>query len=183
MAWNGCICTIACVVLAGSGGVSRAQTSLPSDAWLMKNYHFTGPPPPSSIVPTDPVVSELRQIQNTILSIMRKADFGEDYETALVAAGQAAANAQLIGTITERLEAAKAAKAVVAEEPKPDTPIYAIALKDHSVHFATAYWTDRFMLHYMTRQGSHVQIRLDLVDVDVSTRLNREKNLEFRLHE
>jgi hypothetical protein len=156
----------------------------------MKNYNFTGPPPPVPYVPADPVVSELRQIQNTLLSIMRKADFGEDYEAALAAAAQAAQNAQLIGVITERLEMAKAAKAnlqsaaiakTAAEDAEPNIPIYLIASKDHTIHFAAAYWRDGLMLHYMTRQGTHVQIRLDLVDLDLSTRLNRERNLEFRL--
>jgi hypothetical protein len=156
----------------------------------MKNYHFTGPPPPAPFVPADPVVSDLRQIQNTLLSIMRKANYGEDYETALAAAAQAAANAQLIGVITERLESAAAPKAApkTAAKTAPDEtelngPIYSIALKDHSVHFAAAYWTDSLMLHYLTPQGTHVQIRRDLVDFDLSARLNREKNLEFRLPE
>jgi hypothetical protein len=111
---------------------------------------------------------------------MRKANFGQDYEAALAAAAQAAANAQLIGVITERLESATAAK-TTADETKSDTPTYLIALKDHTIVLASAYWTDKLMLHYMTPQGAHVQIRLDLVDVDLSTRLNREKNLEFNL--
>ena len=147
---------------------------------MMKNYHFTGPPPPVSTVPADPVLSELRQIQNTLLSIMRKADFGEDYEAALAAAAQAAANAQLIGAITARQESAAAAK-TIAEETRSSAPVYAIALKDHSILFASVYWADHLMLHYLTRQGAHVQIRRDLVDIDLTTRLNREKNLEFKL--
>jgi len=174
------ICAIAYLALTVSGGVSRAQPPEGRDAWMMKNFHFTGPPAPVAVVPADPVISELRQIQNALLSIMRKADFGEDYETALAAAGQAAQNAQLIGAITQRLESATAAK-TTAEETKSDGPVYTIALKDHTIQLASAYWSDGLMLHYMTRQGTHVQIRLDLVDLDLSTRLNREKNLEFKL--
>jgi len=156
----------------------------------MQNYRFTGPPPPGSIKPVDPVVAELRQIQNTLLSILRKANYGEDYETALAAAAQAIANAQTIGAITERLEAAAAAKATGAsttpndaKPPVPDGPEYSVALKDRTIEAATVYWSDGRMLHYLTPQGSHVQVRLDLVDRSLSERINRAKNLEFRVPE
>jgi hypothetical protein len=182
MSRNTYIFPLVCAVLALSGGVSRAQTPQARDAWLMKNYRFAGPPPPGSIRPTDPVISDLQRIQNTVLSIMRKANFAEDWETALVAAGQAAANAQLIGVITQRLESANAAKSG-AGEAMANAPVYAIALKDHTIESAIVYWTDQSMLHYMTPQGSHVQVRLDLVDRGLSARLNQQKGLEFRLPE
>jgi hypothetical protein len=178
---NASLCAVMYVLASAGGGVARAQSGDPRDAWMMKNYHFTGPPRAVTVVPTDPVVSELRQIQNTLRSIMRKADFSGDYETALAAAAQAAANAQVIGAITERLESTTAAKSAAVEETKPNTPAYIIALKDHSVQLASSYWSDGLMLHYLTQQGSHVQIRLDLVDLNLSVRLNREKNLEFKL--
>jgi hypothetical protein len=146
----------------------------------MKNYRFTGPPPPTSARSTDPVVSELREIQNTLLAIMRKADFAGDYEAALVAAAQAAANAQLIGAITERLEAPAIAKTSGQAAPA-DAPVYIVALNDGTLGAATAYWKDGAMLHYMTPEGSHVQVRLNLVDRELSTRLNRVKHPQFGL--
>jgi hypothetical protein len=150
----------------------------------MKNYHFTGPPAPGSIQPVDPVVAELRRIQNTVLSVMRKTDFGEDYEGTLAAAAQAAANAQVIGAINERLRT-PAPGSGIAEAAKPDQagPIYYLAFKDRTVDSATAYWLDGSMLHYMTRQGAHVQVRMTLVDAGLSNRLNRMRNLEFALPE
>jgi hypothetical protein len=172
---------LACLAFA-SGGVSSAQSPGPRDAWMMKNYNFTGPPPPGSIAPTDPVVSDLRQIQSTLFSIMRRAVFNEDYEAALAAAEQAAATTQLIGTINERLAAAAAAKAPTEDvKTNAAAPVYAIALKDHTIATAAAYWTDALMLHYMTLGGAHVQVRLDLVDRALSTKLNRMKDLEFTL--
>jgi hypothetical protein len=171
-------------VLAAGAGISRAQSPQPSDAWLMKNYHFTGPPPAGSIKPVDPVVYELRQIQNSVLSMMRKANFGEDYETALVAAAQATANAQLIGAIKERLASSPPAQPVAEQaRPNPAAQIYYLAFKDRTVESATAYWTDASMLHYLTPQGAHVQVRLDLVDRALSNRINRMKNVEFNLPE
>ena len=61
----------ALVVLAG-GRVSCAQSQ--QDAWLMKNYRFTGPPAPRSIQPVDPVMSELQRVQSATLWIMRQAN-------------------------------------------------------------------------------------------------------------
>jgi hypothetical protein len=177
--------TTSFAALVLSSGVLLGQSTEPRDAWLMRNYRFTGPPPPGSIGATDPVVSELRQIQNTLLSIMRKANFGGDYEAALAAAAQAAMNAQLIGTITERLAEETPTKTIAneRESTSPSAPAYSIALKDHSVDFATAYWVDGFMLHYMSCGGAHVIVRLDLVDRGRSIELNRLKNLKFSLPE
>src|SRR5215467_868709 len=155
-------------LLALIGLTARAQ---PRDAWMMQNYRFTGPPAPGSIPPVDPVVADLKQIQGTLMSIMRKADFFEDYETAIVAAAQAAENAQVIGLIGERLQAAAAARAA-AEQTKAEVPIYAIAFKDHRVEPAIAYWVDGLMLHYVTPLGMHVEVRLELVDRELSVRIN-----------
>lgn len=150
----------------------------------MKNYRFTGPPAPASLAPVDPVVSELRQIQDTVLSILRKTDFAKDYEDALIAAEQATANAQLIGVINERLEAAKQAKTIAAEaNPNPSMPVYFIAFRDRTVETAVSYWTDGLMLHYITPHGSHVQVRLDLVDRDLSVRMNQLQGLQVILPE
>jgi hypothetical protein len=41
---------------------------------------------------------------------------------------------------------------------------YLIAFKDNTIHAATAVWTDRLMAHYITREGAHEQVLLDLVD-------------------
>jgi hypothetical protein len=174
MARTKCVC-MALLTLIATGAAAQSR-----EAWLMQNYRFTGPPAPGSIPPVDPVVADLKQIQGTLMSIMRKADFFEDYETAIVAASQAAANAQVIGLIGERLQAAAAAR-TGAEQSRADVPVYSIAFKDHSVESAIAYWSDGMMLHYITPHGSHVQVRLELVDRDVSARINRAKNLEFNL--
>jgi hypothetical protein len=169
-----CISALGCVLFAG---FAAAQSGQPRDAWLMKNYHFTGPPPPGSIQPVDPVVAELRRVQNTLISMMYRASFDWDYEAALAAASQAAANAQILGNIEQRLESAAAAKA----EAAAPAPVYTIALTDRSIDSATRIWTDGKMLHYLTRRGAHVQVRLDLVDRGLTTRLNLATYPDFRL--
>jgi hypothetical protein len=53
-------------------GKPQGHPSYPSDSWLMK----------TTTSPIDPLVFELRQIQNTALAILRKTDFAKDYEAA-----------------------------------------------------------------------------------------------------
>jgi hypothetical protein len=167
-------------------GISRAQSTTPQGAWLMKNYRFTGPPPPREMQPIDSVLIELRGLQNTIRTILSRAKFEGDYETALVAASQLAANAQLIGAIAEQQQAAQQAvqapKIATGETPSP-SPFFLIALKDKTINAATSYWVDGSMLNYLTLQGMHVIVRLDLVDRGLSRDLNRQRNLELRLPE
>lgn len=168
-----------CASLALTAGVLPAQSAEPRDAWLMKNYRFTGPPPQGSVQPADPVVAELVRIQNALLSIMRKADFAEDYGTALAAAEQAAATAQVLGTITKQLELASKAS---ERDPTASvsTPLYALAFKDQTIELATCYWTDGLMFHYMTPQGVHIQVRPDSLDLDLTAKLNHGRNSDCR---
>jgi VWFA-related protein len=164
----------------GTAGKSPAQPSKPGASWLIQNYRFTGPPPASELRAIDPVVFQLRQIQNTVLAILRKTDFAKDYETALAAAAQATANAQLIGSLTERQHPLTTEKTdTTALEPTP--PIYLIALKDKTIDAATSYWVEGLVLNYITLQGAHVIVRLDLVDRSFSRELNRQRGLEFRV--
>jgi hypothetical protein len=159
--------------------VSPAQVSEPRDTWLTQNYRFTGPPAPGEIRPTAPVISELQEIQNTLLAILRKANFSGDYEAALAAAAQATANAQLRNTLAEHQPTPQAHKTSGEETRPAKNPIYLIALKDQTIQAATSYWADRTMLYYITLQGAHEQVRTDLVDRGVSSELNRQRKLEF----
>src|SRR5258708_40139187 len=121
-----------------SAGISQAQSSLPSDSWLRQNYRFTGPPAPGDIKPTSPAISELQEIQNTLLAILRKANFAEDYEAALAAAAQATENVQLRNSLAEHQPAPQAHN-TAGEEDKQTATIYLIALKDTSITAATSY--------------------------------------------
>jgi hypothetical protein len=60
-----------------------------------------------------------------------------------------------------------------APEPPPINPVrFFIALKDHWVYVAIAYWVQSGTLHYVTPRGSHNQVSLDLVDRKISKKLN-----------
>jgi len=65
--------------------------------------------------------------------------------------------------------------------PSEDQVIFLIALKDSSVYSAVAYWVEGETLHYVTPQGKHNQVSLDLVDRQVSDKLNQGRKVEFRL--
>lgn len=66
-------------------------------------------------------------------------------------------------------------------EPAEDQVMFFIALKDSSVYTAVAYWVEDGTLHYITPQGRHNQVSLDLVDRQTSARLNEGRKVEFHL--
>ena len=72
------------------------------------------------------------------------------------------------------------------EEPpadRPDTPptIYLIAMTDHAILPAIAYWVDGDTLSYITPEGNQNRISLALVDRDFSKKLNDDRHIEFKL--
>jgi hypothetical protein len=56
-----------------------------------------------------------------------------------------------------------------------------IALKDGWVTGAVAYWIREETLHYITLQGSHNMVSLELVDRQRSARLNEGGRVPFIL--
>ena len=66
-------------------------------------------------------------------------------------------------------------------EPPADSVTFLIALKDSSIYTAVAYWVEADTLHYITPQGRHNRVSLELVDRALSEKLNQGKKVEFRL--
>jgi hypothetical protein len=60
-------------------------------------------------------------------------------------------------------------------------PIYLLAMKDHTIYAAAAYWLDGKTLHYVTLQHEEKQVPLDRVDRPFSQQLNRERRVAFHL--
>ena len=72
------------------------------------------------------------------------------------------------------------------EEPQsaasdPPATIYLIALTDHNILPAIAYWVDGDTLTYITTEGDQNRISLALIDRDFSKKLNDDRHVEFRL--
>ena len=59
--------------------------------------------------------------------------------------------------------------------------LYLIAFKDHSIVQALGYWMEGPTLHYVSVEHTLNQASLDLIDRDLSQRLNDERGVEFKL--
>lgn len=69
-----------------------------------------------------------------------------------------------------------------APQKKDDLPtIYLIAFKDHTIVQALGYWVEKGALQYVSAEHTVNQASLDLIDRDLTQRLNDERNVEFKL--
>ena len=59
--------------------------------------------------------------------------------------------------------------------------IFLIAMKDHTIVPAIAYWVDGATLHYVSVQSVPTQVSLDQVDRDFSRKLNADRHVPFAL--
>ncbi len=83
--------------------------------------------------------------------------------------------------------------ATASNAPSPNTaapgaPIgdpqnyYLIAFKDHAVFPALSYWVEDKTLHYVTMQNTHNQASINLIDEDLTKKLNQDRNVAFSLN-
>ena len=75
----------------------------------------------------------------------------------------------------------RACPALSAREDELDRFQVFIALKDSKVYTALAYWVQGETLHYITPDGIHNQVSLELVDRRISARLNAGRLVELML--
>lgn len=69
-----------------------------------------------------------------------------------------------------------------ATAPQDTQPImFLIAMKDHTIYPAVAYWVEGDTLNYITTQGTKNTASLDAVDRDFSQQLNKERKVDFGL--
>jgi endo-beta-N-acetylglucosaminidase D len=65
---------------------------------------------------------------------------------------------------------------------RDDQPtVFLIALTDHTVVAAIAYWVDDDTLNWISRDAKQNRMSLSLVDRDFSKQLNDERHVEFKL--
>jgi hypothetical protein len=62
-----------------------------------------------------------------------------------------------------------------------EPPLYLIAFQDGSIRAALAYWAEGSAVHYITLDHEQKQAPLASIDRALSDRLNRERNVPFRL--
>jgi hypothetical protein len=68
-----------------------------------------------------------------------------------------------------------------ATSPDTSQVLFFIAMKDHTIFPAVAYWVDGDTLNYITNQGVRNRVSLDLVDLDFSKQLNQQRGVDFAL--
>lgn len=67
------------------------------------------------------------------------------------------------------------------QTPDDQPTVYLIAMKDHTIFPAVAYWVEGDTLNYITTEGRQNRASLSLVDRDFSKQLNDERHVEFKL--
>jgi hypothetical protein len=84
--------------------------------------------------------------------------------------------------VTTAPPSATAAQTAPQAAPADDQPtLFLIAMRDHTIFPALAYWVQGDTLNYVTLQGAQNRVSLSLVDRDLSKQLNGERNVPFRL--
>jgi hypothetical protein len=96
---------------------------------------------------------------------------------------------QYFGSKAARTEIDGDGAATAPEQPAvaPGDPLappenyYLIAYKNHTVYSAMAYWLEGETLHYVTLQNTHNQASLGLIDLEQTTKLNRDRSVPFSI--
>jgi hypothetical protein len=68
-----------------------------------------------------------------------------------------------------------------APQSSADQPHYLIAMKDHTIYSAMAYWVQGDTLHYFTDGNTHNQASVTLVDRELTKKLNLDSGMEVKL--
>jgi len=66
-------------------------------------------------------------------------------------------------------------------EPPPAPRLTLLVFKNHSIYAVTDYWLADGRLHYITSYGGQNAVPLELIDLDMTVRLNWERGMEFAL--
>ena len=64
---------------------------------------------------------------------------------------------------------------------KNEDPLFLLAMKDGTIRAVVAYWVEGATVHYVTMDHEQKQTPLSSLDHGLSERLNRERNVTFRL--
>jgi hypothetical protein len=67
------------------------------------------------------------------------------------------------------------------KQPEAEATMYLIAFKDHTVVPALGWWIEGNMIKYVNLDHDINQASIDLIDRDLSRKLNAERNVDFRL--
>jgi hypothetical protein len=153
------------------GGYADAygQDAYPPD------YGTDGAPPPAA-APSQPNVTVIYPPQQTTVIINSSPDGG----TPSVSVLQGPPPGYPPPPMARRAPAPDTSSNASSDN-EDNVPHYLIALKDHTIYNAVAYWVDGDTLHYFTTPSTHNQVSLALVDRDLTQRLNQESGIDLKL--
>jgi hypothetical protein len=69
----------------------------------------------------------------------------------------------------------------LAPTQKYEETLFLLAMKDGTIRAVLAYWVEGATVHYVTMDHDQKQMPLSALDRALSERLNRERNVTFRL--
>lgn len=149
--------------------------------------------PPASVRPVAPV----RPYYPRAIAIPYPVFIGGGYYAPPLAADYGYANPSPVAVVNPDFEPQAVNPSVIdysnAALPEPaanpdenalpdDQPtIFLIALTDHTVVAAIAYWVDGDTLNWVSRDAKQNHMSLSLVDRDFSKQLNDQRHVEFKL--
>jgi len=68
-----------------------------------------------------------------------------------------------------------------SEPPAAEGTHILLAFKDHTIYSAIAYWVEGDTLHYFTDANTHNQVSVELIDRDLTAKLNQGSGLQVKL--
>jgi hypothetical protein len=152
------------------------------DPYYGNGYAPQQPPNVTVVVPQQPtpsvVINQHYTPPETAQPTLREYSSGELPESRLkVYEGPESGTGE--AKPPQKAPAPQAAAPQTAEASESQPTIYLIALKDTTVRQAIGHWTDGTTLHYVTPKASVNRVSLDMVDREMTVRLNAERKLEF----
>jgi hypothetical protein len=176
-------------------GAHNNAIVVPYPVYVGGGYYDYGPPPPlfmenfsrpSQLVPPQPVGALFMENFSTI-SPQNLATYTtrDQDQSPVVIVNQYFTPDTPVPSTNPPTAAAKPTapqtSAPLAFNTTPDPVVFLIAMKDHTVYSASSYYVDGRLLNYTTMQGAQNTVSLDLVDQDLSRRLNRDRSVAFAL--
>jgi len=65
--------------------------------------------------------------------------------------------------------------------PRPSPPLFLLVFKDHSIYGLTDYHIKNGRMYYSTSYGAFNSVPLDLVDLDTTVQMNRDRGFDFSI--
>ena len=159
----------------GVWGIPRARRKLPSMQTVIVPYPMYIESPPQDLSTGD---------DSNDVGPPLETNSGPAPAPNVQYPGPRPSGGQVIGSGGDRSRAGNIPQA--SDVPVPvashdQRTVYLVAFKDHSVVQALGYWMELGTLHYISANYSENQVTLDLIDRELTTRLNAEQNIDFTL--